>query len=423
MLLKFKVSNYKTFVDEVEFSMIPAPKQKDLEYSVLKKEINNKQYKALCSSVIYGPNGSGKTNIIGALETFISIVSKGHIRNEDERSINMSSHNLELIPNCKLDKPKPTKFLIQFIMDNEFVEYVLDIELGLFLDEEFERKVTYEKLTINDSVEFERHGNKINLHNLHDRNAVHDNHLLYVITQNLERNSLFLTNGFKNAINNDLSNRIIDYLKNKFRIFYRSNIVRLRMKLSKENPIVFDDELTRVAKKFDASGNQIYFASNDLENGGNSNLAISIQDHDKKNYLLPVEDFESYGTFRFLNIYPFIKETLKEGGVLVIDEFDASLHPMVIMNIINIFHNDEKNVNNAQLIFNTHNPIFLRNTLFRRDEIKFVEKEDNASIIYSLSDFGTSGKDGVRNTDDYMKNYFINKYGAINDIDLTELFM
>lgn len=97
---------------------------------------------------------------------------------------------------------------------------------------------------------------------------------------------------------------------------------------------------------------------------------------------------------------------------------------MALMSIINIFHNDEINVNNAQLIFNTHNPIFLNSNIFRRDEIKFVERDDtiNNSMLYSLSDFGTTGEKGVRKHEDYMKNYFISQYGAIKDIDFTPIF-
>ena len=89
---------------------------------------------------------------------------------------------------------------------------------------------------------------------------------------------------------------------------------------------------------------------------------------------------------------------------------------------VNVFHNEEINKNGAQLIFNTHNPIFLNANLFRRDEIKFVDREENnSSTIYSLSDFGTSGSGGVRKTDDYMKNYFVDRYGAISRADFTDL--
>ena len=93
------------------------------------------------------------------------------------------------------------------------------------------------------------------------------------------------------------------------------------------------------------------------------------------------------------------------------------------MNLINIFHNDEINIHHAQLIFNTHNPIFLNANLYRRDEIKFVERDDETHVSshYALSDFKTAGERGVRKGEDYMKNYFISQYGAIKDIDFSSL--
>ena len=105
------------------------------------------------------------------------------------------------------------------------------------------------------------------------------------------------------------------------------------------------------------------------------------------------------------------------------DELDASLHPMIIMNIISIFHNDDINKKGAQLIFNTHNPIYLNHKLLRRDEIKFVERDatTKSSSLYALSDFKANGEASVRKTSDYMKNYFINRYGAIVDRDFTDI--
>ena len=104
---------------------------------------------------------------------------------------------------------------------------------------------------------------------------------------------------------------------------------------------------------------------------------------------MPAELFESYGTIRFVNMFPLVVNALLNGGALIVDEFDASIHPMALMNIINIFHNDEINKNNAQLVFNTHNPIFLNANMFRRDEIKFVERDDDThcNTHYSLSNF------------------------------------
>jgi AAA15 family ATPase/GTPase len=115
---------------------------------------------------------------------------------------------------------------------------------------------------------------------------------------------------------------------------------------------------------------------------------------------------------------------INKGKTIIIDKFDASIHPMALMNIVNIFHNPEINLQGGQLIFATHNPIFLNKHLMRRDEIKFIEynNEKLTSFIYSLADFKTNGKIGVRNSDDYMKDYFKTKYGAIQLVDLEPLF-
>ncbi|HQQ68332.1 MAG TPA: AAA family ATPase, partial [Candidatus Cloacimonadota bacterium] len=83
MLLEFKMKNYKSFKDECVFSMKVAPKQKGLDYSILSEKIGRNVHKALSSAVIYGPNASGKTNIIGAMETFKQIVLRGNIRNAE----------------------------------------------------------------------------------------------------------------------------------------------------------------------------------------------------------------------------------------------------------------------------------------------------------------------------------------------------
>ena len=86
MLLEFKTKNYKSFVEEASFSMVAAPKQKGLDYSLMKTKIKGKEIKGLSSSVIYGPNAAGKTNIIGAMDVLRAIVLRGNIRNSEEKS-------------------------------------------------------------------------------------------------------------------------------------------------------------------------------------------------------------------------------------------------------------------------------------------------------------------------------------------------
>lgn len=133
MLLEFKVKNYKSFKEELIFSLIPAPKQKGLDYSILEEKIGKKIYKGLSAAVIYGANASGKTNIIGAMDTFKNILLRGNIHNdENKKTPNVAASNLELIPNNTLAETEPVHFYIKFIEKDLLIEYELTLDLGLF---------------------------------------------------------------------------------------------------------------------------------------------------------------------------------------------------------------------------------------------------------------------------------------------------
>lgn len=428
MLLQFKTENFKSFLDEMNFSMTPAPKQKDLEYSILEHKIGNKTYKGLCSAIIYGPNASGKTNIISAMDVFKEIVLKGNIRNSDElRSPNISEGKLELIPNNLNRCPKPTKFYIRFVEGELLVEYEIKIDLGLFLDRNYQRRIEFESLRINDKTIYER-TDKIEFFNLKSIekyliNEFRENEesAKAIARNNLNETELFLTNGFKMMFSSKLVSFILEWFEEKFIVIYRADAAEIKSKLDNtEGGKVFINRTTNdAAKLFGINSNALGYVV--PEDGGEPQLCSIFKDN---GVAIPAKHFESYGTVRFINMFPLILKALVEGSVLVMDEFDANIHPMALMNIINIFHDDDINKKNAQLIFNTHNPIFLNANIVRRDEIKFVERDDEThlSTHYSLSDFKTSGSNGVRKADDYLKHYFLGRYGAVKDIDFYDLF-
>ena len=424
MLLEFKIKNYKSFAEEATFSMIPAPKQTGLDYSILNEKIGSSTRKALCSAVIYGPNASGKTNIIGAMETLRSIVLKGNIRNGDMTlSPNVATSELELIPN-RNKKNSPTAFSITFVEKGLLITYSIVMELGNFLEKDFPRKIIEEKLTVNEKLVFSRGKElEVALPSLIKPLANASIERISSKTKeiaigSLSDTELFLTNGFKTIFSQGLVSFIINWFTNKFIVIYRSDALKVMRKFAepKENTVYVSTTLTEAAKEFGINSNALGYKTN---NEGDDVILCSLFDDNK--ITVPAEAFESYGTIRFINEFPLVINALLNGGTLVMDEFDASIHPMALMNIISIFHNDEINKNRAQLIFNTHNPIFLDASLFRRDEIKFVErdKETNCSTHYSLSDFKTA--DGVRKGEDYMKNYFVDRYGAISDVDFSPI--
>ena len=423
MLLQFKTENFKSFLDEMDFLMTPAPKQKDLEYSILEHKIGNKTYKGLCSAIIYGPNASGKTNIISAMDVFKEIVLKGNIKNSDElRSPNISEGKLELIPNNLSKYPKPTKFYIRFVEDDLLVEYELKIDLGLFLDRNYKREIKFESLRINDKTIYER-TDKIEFFNLKSIekyliNEFRENEdsAKAIAKNNLNVTELFLTNGFKMMFSSKLVSFILEWLEEKFIVIYRADAT---LNSTEGGKVFINRTINDAAKLFGINSNALGYVV--PENGGEPQLCSIFKDN---GVAIPAKYFESYGTVRFINIFPLILKALIEGSVLVLDEFDANIHPMALMNIINIFHDDDINKKNAQLIFNTHNPIFLNANIVRRDEIKFVERDDEThlSTHYSLSDFKTAGSNGVRKADDYLKHYFLGRYGAVKDIDFYDLF-
>lgn len=122
--------------------------------------------------------------------------------------------------------------------------------------------------------------------------------------------------------------------------------------------------------------------------------------------------YESEGTQKLLNLAPFIIKVIQSGGVLVLDEFEAKLHPKLSREIVSMFNSATGNPNNAQFIFATHDTNLLDKKLLRRDQISFVEKgEDRASVVYSLSDVR-----GTRKDDDFEQDYLDGAYGAVPEI-------
>lgn len=432
MLIEFTARNYKSF-QEMAFSMKPAPKQKGLDYSILTQKIGNKVYRGLCSSAIYGPNASGKTNMIGAMDTFKWIVLRGHIRNEEsDSSPNTAAFHLELIPYRGKYGKKPVEFFISFIYENIKVEYGLSMDIGTFLDVHASREILSETLYINENLIFRRGQKDIQFGKLDGIreflvNAFADNqkNLMEIARHNIQNDEIFLMNGFKTMFSDKLVSLIRNWIQDCFMVVYHADSIHVKRKKNdrvKKDIAYIDGPLNRAASCFGIHANELgYISGSDQEE---PRLCSLFETKGHRAAGIPADVFESHGTIRFLNLFPLLTAAIQKGGTLIVDEFDASIHPMALMNLVNIFHNDDINIHGAQLIFNTHNPIFLDHNLFRRDEIKFVDwdEEKQCSVHYSLSDFKTAGHNGVRRGSDYMKEYFVDRYGAIKDIDLTPVF-
>ena len=433
MLLNFKCKNFKSFKDGFEFQMEPESRMTELKYSVLTEKIKKKNVQALSASVIYGPNASGKTSIVNAMSCFRQIIMKGNIEDsEDDKTGDHVSASMVLIPFGFSENEKPVSFDITFTCHGVKYRYVLSFILGKFLNENVQRSIICEQLYINDIIIFNRSEEgveKLALDSVkgylnvgYDMADVEKHRIS--MGNNLKATSLLLVTDFYSFCSKTLVSEMKDWFEKRFVVINSSYRKRFYPNIPDfNNNAVIDTYINKIAKEAGIVGSDFAYIS-DTETHMPKLVSV-LGKKDNKIFGIDAEQIESLGTMRLISIMPVVLSSLQKGSVLVMDELDASLHPMIIMNLISLFHNDEVNREHAQLIFNTHNPIYLNNKLLRRDEIKFVErnKTTKSSNLYALSDFKTNGDISVRKTSDYMKNYFVNRYGAIEDIDFTDIVL
>ena len=118
---------------------------------------------------------------------------------------------------------------------------------------------------------------------------------------------------------------------------------------------------------------------------------------------------ESSGTRALLFLSGPVLDILKNGLTMVIDELDTSLHPLLVRELVRLFHRPEVNTGGAQLIFTTHDTSLLdAPNLFRRDQVWFVEKDlDQASTLVALSEFSPRKNEALE------RGYLLGRYGGV----------
>lgn len=118
---------------------------------------------------------------------------------------------------------------------------------------------------------------------------------------------------------------------------------------------------------------------------------------------------ESMGTQRFFSRIGLWMEAMKSGAVLVVDEIEASMHPLLTRHLIEMIQDKAINQSHAQLIFTTHDTGLLDLTLLRRDQIWFAEKDENTmqTDIYALTEFSPRKQENI------AKGYLQGRYGAV----------
>ncbi|MDO4568811.1 MAG: ATP-binding protein [Planctomycetia bacterium] len=426
MLIAFRCKNYKTYQDETVFSMVEdhyLDDTEELEASVVTQQCADIKIRTLIASVIYGPNASGKTNIIEAMDLLKTIVLNGDIRTVETPTSCKHSITYPCIILNKDTRDKSLELSIEFIHESILFQYDLVLDLGVTTSQN-RKRIILERLYINNQKVFSRKLNTLqviinkSLEEFFIDSKQNIRNLKQIAETELVDTELFLTNGFKHLFSEQLVQTIYKWFETSFMIcldphqvfIYPTSLPRRKIQL-------IENAINTALQNFGINQNKVVYTADESPL---SMTKISIVDGQK----IPAALYESLGTLRFMHVFPLLATALSLGGTVIFDELDASIHPAAIINIVQNFHDLTINVNDAQLIFNTHNPIFLNDRLFRRDEIKFVDRDEytGKSELYQLSDFRTHVDNPAKDLHSYMRNYFLHRYGGIRDVDFSHAF-
>lgn len=400
MLLEFRCSNFKSIKKEIRFSMIAG---KDDTSEELLKVYNN--FRVLRSAVIYGANGSGKSNFINALLFMCNLVQTS-ISYQPGQKIPQATHKLS-------EKEKPSTFDIQFIRKNVRYAYGFSIEGGAITEEYLYYFPNGRQVKI-----FER--DRMNIQPGNRYKSSFD----VSIKDVLKENRLFLSCAANYSNVRELEEAFLFFTTDI--VIYNpsmNNWTEYSIRLMQDNPSI-KEEFLQMLNALDTGIQDVKLKvekvkftdlKRDLQLPDNLMGLIPEQEGNRIEAKVVYDQFEidllseeSSGIKRLFEIICPMIDILNTGKVLICDELEASLHEAVIYKIVQLFQNYKKDIF-AQLIFSTHDTSLLNRELFRRDQVWFTQlNKDRATDLYSLVEI----KD-VRKSENLAKGYVSGKYGAI----------
>ena len=387
MLLDIEIKNLKSFKNQTIFSMEAENKIEDR--NSFEVEVGKEKFELLKTAVLFGGNASGKSNFTSVLSIFrYYLFNKG-----------IEKYNKEGFRFGEEDKNSTIK--VRNVVDDKIYEYILEINFNI-------KKIIKEKLYITAlerKLVFERENNKIVKYDkeifseyeitigfinetLTDSDSVISRIIEWRVPEEIEKYIFYIDKIKINNYSDDLGKYIyenknnkklvIEFLKkigiivNDIEVYREKNEFFLKnIRESKEFQILSEKEQEKLLSQI-AYIYRIYFV---------------YEDNQKQKYKLEYYE-QSAGTQKILSMFFPIYNLLNNGGVMIIDELDITLHYSLIKEIIKMFNSVEYNRKNAQLIFTTHNLLLLDFNLFREDQIWFLENNDvsTGTELYSLSD-------------------------------------
>lgn len=393
MLCQFTFENFKSYKDETTLDL-QATKAVGFYESLLKTE--NSKDKFVPVSVIYGPNGGGKSNALEALKHVVFVVLA---------PIRVIKHGLFqgmgspwATPFCfdAQSSKKAMNFELFFQPNSGYeYKYVLKILNGDIAEERLYRR----KIGANSRITtiFERLDRKIEHGACIKKTSVSTN-----VSKNMPYLSFLAVN-----YNLDVINQAINWFESC--IIVNQINQQLNYKFVANSSDVFKKKLVEL---MNAVG--INISKFEFEQFPNSEKFNVLFEHivNGEAYKLNIGQ-ESNGTQKLFHTLLYVILALMKGGLLAFDELDANLHPKLLKFIIMLFKNPEINTNNAQLIFTSHDVSTMKSSVFRADEIWFACKlADESSELYSLADIRDENNNHIQPSAAFDKQYLEGRYGA-----------
>ena len=430
MLIEFSVGNYRSFKDLTTFSMVAASFKEYEESHVINKGGKNRILK---SGVIYGGNGSGKSNFLNAmgfLKRMIINSFRDALTEENSTGFNLDKFSLSTV-----SANEPAIFEIVFISNEIRYRYGFEI-MENFISAEWLFHTTSKEVYL-----FTRDGQDIKINKsafkegLGKEGDVRENVLFLSVLATLNKDiSSNIVTWFQNfniisGINDRTHKRYtIDKLKsdNEF-ANWTSNFIKFleisKMDTSEEDSADIDIESFKQKSNDEELVNFVTTLQKFTSQRGQKRdqLITYHRVYDENNIMVDTVSFnfdlqESEGTKKLIYLLGPWYDTLKNGKVLVIDELDSRLHCLLTLKLIEFFHHS--NNSNAQLICAVHDVSLLNKETFRRDQIWFIDKNQfGASELVCLADFKS---DKVRVKSAFDKSYLDGKYGAIPYFDKNQ---
>ena len=413
MLLQFYFSNYRSFEGEGILDM-RASGSSELS-SHIRNTLNEK---VLPVTAIYGANASGKSSVFEAFQFMALCVLE---------SLSFSDDNKKNPYKLKVDsfkfsesREKPSEFEINYIDKKGKKE--LYYNYGFKIDNS---GILEEYLAFNTKTGVKRNEDYIYIFKRERNQKLYLDSSIEKFRENLEislkEKTLLVSLGAK--LNIDDFIRVRTWFINTEVINFSNSLYGALLENILPNNIIESEEVRKnlisFINSFDDSiiDIEVEKISAIDENDKDNYRVFTIHKSDKGTSTARISmNEESSGTKKMFSLYQTLLDVLEKGGVFFADELDIKLHPLLMRNILLTFTDKEKNSNNAQLIFTTHNTIYMDMDLLRRDEIWFVEKDNGVSNLYSLDDITNEKGEKVRKDSNYEKHYLLGNYGAIPNL-------